>query len=74
MDFGARAPFYYGIGARFVSHENDDARIGLRAPLGIDYMFDNGRFDIFMEIVPIFNVMPETDFDLGGGIGARFYF
>ena len=74
MDFGARAPFYYGIGGRFVSHENSDARIGVRVPLGFDYMFDNGRFDIFLEIVPMFDLMPETDFDLGGGIGARYYF
>ena len=74
MDFGARAPFYYGIGARFVSHKNNDARIGLRVPLGIDYMFDNGRFDIFLEVVPTFDLMPETKFGVGGGIGARYYF
>lgn len=74
MDFGARAPFYYGVGARFVSNTNNDSRIGLRVPLGIDYMFDNGRFDIFLEVVPIFDVMPETDFGIGGGMGARFYF
>jgi hypothetical protein len=74
MDFGTRAPFYYGIGGRFILRDNEDSKMGLRVPIGLDYMFDSGRFDIFVEIVPIFDVMPETDFGVGGGIGARYYF
>jgi hypothetical protein len=37
-------------------------------------MFADAPVDIFLELVPILDLAPETDFDLGGGIGARFWF
>jgi hypothetical protein len=46
----------------------------VRIPLGVNYTFEDGRFDVFVEIAPIFNVIPETSFGLSGGVGARFYF
>jgi hypothetical protein len=74
VDIGGTAPLYYGIGARLLLRDDGDSKVGVRVPIGLDYVFDNGRFDIFIEIAPIFNVMPDTDFDLSGGVGARFYF
>ena len=71
---GGGAPLYYGIGARVVLHEHSDATIGVRRPVGLDYMFDNGRVDIFVEIAPVLIVIPEGDFDVSGGVGVRFYF
>ncbi len=71
---GGGAPLYYGIGARVVLHDDSDATIGVRIPIGLDYMFDNGRVDIFVEIAPILIMIPEGDFDLSGGVGVRFYF
>ena len=68
------APLYYGIGARMILRDDKDSRFGVRIPIGLDYLFDNGRFDVFVEIAPIFNVIPKTDFSLSGGVGARFYF
>ncbi len=67
-------PLYYGIGARLLLRDDKDSKVGVRIPIGLDYLFDNGRFDVFVEIAPIFNVVPKTDFDLSGGVGARFYF
>ena len=68
----AKLPFYIGVGGRVVfSH---DATIGVRVPLGLDYMFSNAPVDIFVELVPILDLAPSTDFDFGGGIGARFWF
>ncbi len=67
-------PLYFGIGARGVLAENQDDVFGIRFPVGLAYMFANYPFDIFVAIVPILDVAPETDFDLEGAIGARFWF
>ena len=71
---GGTAPLYYGIGARMVLRDATDSEFGVRIPIGLDWLFDNGRFDVFVEIAPIFNVIPKTEFALSGGVGARFYF
>jgi hypothetical protein len=70
---GGSAPVYYGIGARLLLGDGKD-KVGVRIPLGVNYTFEDGRFDVFVEIAPIFNVIPETSFGLSGGVGARFYF
>jgi hypothetical protein len=67
-----KLPFYVGVGGRVVLA--DDPLIGVRVPLGLDYMFSNALVDIFVELVPILDLAPETDFDFGGGIGARYWF
>lgn len=81
VDEGSMA-FYFGIGGRIVLVDDDDDRhdydpedhIGVRFPLGLNYLFENRIFDIFAEIVPIMDVAPDTDFDIEGALGARFYF
>jgi len=65
-------PFYYGIGFRFKDEHKD--RLGVRFPLGIIYMFDDAPIDIFLEIVPIFDLIPKTALSFNAGIGARYYF
>ena len=64
--------FYYGIGGRVIF--SDDPLVGVRVPIGLDYQFTSAPIDIFIEIVPILDIIPSTDFDLGGGIGIRFWF
>jgi hypothetical protein len=78
---GDEMPLFFGIGARFVATEddpgdnhNDDDVFGIRFPVGLAYMFTNYPFDIFMEIVPILDLTPDSDFDLEGALGARFWF
>lgn len=65
-------PLYYGIGGRVVFAEND-AVIGARLPVGINYLFDDAPIGLFLEVAPIFNIAPSTDFDVDGGVGVRFY-
>lgn len=65
-------PLYFGIGGRAIL--NDDAVLGARMPLGIAYMLESFPLDVFVEIEPILNLTPATDFDVGGGFGARFRF
>ena len=65
-------PLYYGIGGRVILA--DDPLLGVRIPIGLNYQFDTAPIDIFAEIVPILDLIPSTDFDLGGGLGVRFWF
>jgi hypothetical protein len=78
--FESRLPVYYGIGGRVkfkgnnTNNDSDEARVGIRFPVGITYLFQNAPFDFFFEIVPILDVSPETDVKLNAALGARFYF
>lgn len=63
---------YYGIGGRVIFQ--NDPLVGARIPIGLDYQFSTAPIDIFVEIVPILDLIPDTDFDIGGGIGIRFWF
>lgn len=62
---------YYGIGGRVIFQ--DDPRFGARIPVGLDYQFTSAPIDIFLELVPILDLAPSTNFNLGGGIGVRFW-
>jgi hypothetical protein len=68
-----RLLLYFGIGARFKAQEND-SRLGARIPLGVDYVFASSPLDIFLEIAPLLDLAPETEFRLNGGFGIRYYF
>ncbi len=62
---------HYGIGARLKAEKR--AVFGIRIPLGINFIFRRLPLDIFLEIVPVMNLIPSTTLDLNGGIGLRFY-
>ena len=64
---------YFGIGGRVIFQKND-TNLGIRVPVGLDYMFSDAPVDIFLEAVPILDLTPSTDLDLGGGIGVRYWF
>jgi hypothetical protein len=65
-------PLYFGLGARLGF--GNDVIIGARVPLGVDYLFDGTPLDVFIEIVPGLAIIPDTKFDMGGGIGVRYWF
>ncbi|MCB2218772.1 MAG: hypothetical protein KQI35_00145 [Bacteroidetes bacterium] len=65
-------PIYYGIGGFAVF--SDDFRLGPQGNFGLAYMFDGAPLDIFAEIRPGLEILPEIDFGIGGGLGVRFYF
>lgn len=65
--------YYYGIGGR-IKFEEDDSRIGVRIPLGMDYMQPETSLDFFLEVVPLFDLAPDTKFCLNGAIGFRYFF
>jgi len=65
-------PLYAGAGAR--AKFGDDTRLGVRGVIGINYLFRELPLDAFVEIVPVFDLVPETSFGLNAGIGMRFFF
>ena len=67
-------PFYYGIGVRFRDRDNADSNVGVRFPLGLDYLFADEPFDIFLEVAPILDLTPDSDIDINGTLGVRYYF
>ncbi len=78
IDDDGELPLYYGIGARFkyYNHGNDDdkMRLGLRMVIGIEYIFAMMPFDIFYEVVPVMDLLPDTKLDFDSSIGIRFIF
>lgn len=64
--------FYYGIGARIRVTSN--SKFGARVPVGLQYIMEESRIGFFFEIAPILNLLPDTDLDVNGGIGARYFF
>lgn len=67
-------PFYFGVGARLKFRDPSDDQIGIRVPLGISYMFANDPFDLFLEVVPILELSPDTDLGINAAIGGRWFF
>ena len=64
---------HYGVGGR-IKITNDESRIGVRIPIGIDYIFQKVPLDIFLEFVPLLDLAPGTDFRSSGAIGIRYFF
>ncbi len=64
---------YYGPGARLKINEHE-SRLGIRGVIGILWLPDGTNFDLFVEVAPILDIIPETNFDFAGGIGGRYFF
>lgn len=70
VDAGSLA-LYYGIGARV--QLADDPRLGARIPFGLQYNIPDSRLSTFFEVAPLLDLVPETSFDVNGGIGLRIF-
>lgn len=91
-------PVHIGVGARYLDHDDymdrcwngrfyepcygDDGHLGVRAPVGISFLFRRVPMDIFLELALVFDLVHfqgryEYEHDhaaLHGALGARFYF
>ena len=70
--FDFPAVLYYGVGAKFLFA--NQLAMGVRVPVGVLYNFKDPRVDLFLELVPVVQLIPDTDFDFDAAIGARYYF
>jgi hypothetical protein len=55
------------------SDVDDDVFLGISGRLGLNFVFAQ-RFELYGQITPRLNLIPNTDGDIGGGLGFRFYF
>lgn len=71
-------PLYFGVGGTMWSghreHYDKHFNLGARGVAGLEYIFPEAPVDIFLELAPTLGLLPETGFDLQGGLGARIYF
>lgn len=70
-----RMSFYWGLGGRIIVREGDrDNILSARIPLGLNYHIQGSRLETFVEAVPKVNLIPSTGFDVGAGLGIRYFF
>ena len=62
----------YGFGGRIKFAEK--STVSIRIPIGLNYLLENAPVDLFMELVPMLDLIPTTEFNLNGGIGVRYFF
>jgi hypothetical protein len=69
-------PVHYGIGGRIKVRDDDDKDdvIGIRFPVGLTYLFEEAPFDLFLEVVPVMDVAPDTELDFNAALGGRYWF
>lgn len=68
---------FYGPGAFIGVHDrgrgrDDDVVVGISGTLGIGAMIE--RFQVYGAVTPRLSVIPDTDGDVGAGVGVRYYF
>jgi hypothetical protein len=63
---------YYGIGGRIKFEDN--TKVGIRVPLGFNYIATKTPVDVFLEIVPLLDLAPGTKFNVNAAIGIRYFF
>jgi hypothetical protein len=69
-----RLPIYFGVGALVRFRDNADDQLGVRIPVGVSYMFEQAPIDIFAEIGPAIDIVPDVRGEVTAGIGIRFWF
>lgn len=67
-------PLYYGVGGKFNAKEGDRSTLGVRGVVGVTWWPDNTPLDVFFELAPVFNLIPETNLDLDVSVGVRYFF
>lgn len=68
-DFGG----YFGPGLVFKDKKHDNM-VGVRFALGAVFEMDTYPVEFFAELVPVLELSPESDLNLDGGIGVRYFF
>ena len=67
--------YFYGPGLfvalRETNRDDDSINLGFSFNAGLSYYVDS--FEIFGQLTPRLQLIDDTDFDLGGGLGVRYY-
>jgi hypothetical protein len=73
----SEVPFYLGVGGRIKiknTDEHQDTKLAIRVPVGIAYEPSSTPIDVFLEIVPMLDLTPSSEFSWNAAIGIRYYF
>ena len=63
---------YFGFGGRIKFAAN--TQVGIRVPVGLDYLFEGAPVDLFGEVVPILDLVDKTEFNFAAAVGVRYFF
>ena len=74
INSGEQFPLFYGVGGRVNTGAGINSSVAVRGVLGIAWLPRETPIDIFLEIVPLFQVSPSSGFGLDAGVGARYFF
>ena len=62
------------LGAFEQGRDGDDGlALGISGTAGLQILLDD-RFEVYLQATPRFFLVPETDANIGGGLGLRYYF
>lgn len=69
-----RYPLYYGLGARINDGDGSDASAAIRGVIGVAWLPRETSIDIFIELVPMYQITTSNGFGLDAGVGIRYFF
>jgi hypothetical protein len=46
----------------------------VRLPVGLEYLFQRAPLDLFVEVVPVLDLTPESTVNVSASIGTRYFF
>jgi len=72
FDGGSPLDFYFGLGGRL--NFDDEIEVGARVPLGLAFYMSDRQAELFAEIAPIMNLLPETNLEGDVLLGLRIFF
>lgn len=69
--------FYYGLGGRLRLREGDGDdgkdKLGLRIPLGASWNPAAVPVDVFLEVVPVVDLVPDSEAAINAALGVRYW-
>ena len=67
-----KTPLYLGIGGR-VRFEKEE-RLGVRIPIGFNYISPTHPLDLFFELAPVVDLVPDTHIEVVGAFVVKYFF
>ena len=65
-------PVYYGLGLGLTF--DNKTELGIRIPIGVNYILERKELDFFAELAPGILLTPDIDLKLDIAIGIRYFF
>lgn len=67
-------PLYYGFGIRYKFIDGIKSNVGARGVIGAVWISKELPIDVFLELAPVFDLIPSTSLGIDIAIGGRYYF